>query len=206
MSRCVFQWEIADLQTNRTAKSIMRSIGYAVNGCVKLQIEVQYDAAGAAALSYRSVYFVHLNCGHLVMVSNIAQLSVAKLEQVLNKRKATLEVLLSRRGKIQRALKKVEQRIVLLEGRSGAPSGKKSRRKRPRNAASLPMVITEILSKAKNGLPLGELSDRILASGYKSSSANFKNVLYQSLYHASSIEHDSKIGHYRLKQTKKSRG
>lgn len=137
------------------------------------------------------------------MVSNIAKLSVANLERVLLKRKATLDALLSRREKIQRALKTVEQRIVLLEGRASASGSKKVRRKRPRNATSLSTVIAEILSKSKNGLPLGELSERILASGYKSSSANFKNVLYQSLYHSSSIEHDSKTGHYRLKQAKR---
>jgi hypothetical protein len=38
-----------------------------------------------------------------------------------------------------------------------------------------------------------------LATGYKSGSSNFKNVLYQTLYNDSKIVHDRKTGNYRLK-------
>lgn len=132
-------------------------------------------------------------------------LSVADLERLLNKRRTTLEALTSKRDKLQRDLEKVERRIVSLEGRGGASVGVKVRRKRPKNSQSLAAVVEEVLSRSKSGLPLHELSEKVLATGYKSGSSNFKNVLYQCLYNSPSFVHDSESGNYKLKRTAKPR-
>ncbi len=43
-------------------------------------------------------------------------------------------------------------------------------------------VVLGILKDNKNGFTISELQKEVLATGYKSSSANFKSVLYQCLY------------------------
>jgi len=63
----------------------------------------------------------------------------------------------------------------------------------------LVQVVTEILGKNKAGFSLAKLSEKVLATGYKSSSHDFKNVLYQCLYNTTSIVHDAESGTYRLK-------
>jgi hypothetical protein len=49
-------------------------------------------------------------------------------------------------------------------------------------------------------MPLSELADKVLASGYRTKASNFKNVLYQSLYKAKHIRRDKKTGNYLIKQ------
>jgi len=129
------------------------------------------------------------------------ELSITALEGLLNRRKSRLKSLVQRRNKLQKNLDKVEGRIALLSGSSGGTMKSVARRlrKRPKNAKSLSQVVTEILSKSKTGFPLAKLAQKVLASGYKSNSSNFTNVLYQCLYNDSKIVHDGKTGNYRLK-------
>lgn len=71
---------------------------------------------------------------------------------------------------------------------TGAPAkrkkkvSKKGKRTRAKNTRSAKSYAQEILKKEPQGLPLEELANKILASGYKSNSTSFKNTLYQSLY------------------------
>ena len=128
------------------------------------------------------------------------ELSVAVLERLLTKRRSLLDTLTRRRDQLRKNLEKIEQRIASLAGRNGGGPGKVTRRrKRPKNAKPLHQVVTEILSKSKSGIPLAKLSEKVFATGYKSGSSNFKNVLYQCLYNAPKIVHDGKSGNFRLK-------
>lgn len=130
------------------------------------------------------------------------QLSIAQIEHLLDRRKSRLADLYGRRNRLQKQLEKVEARITSLSGANGGTMKSVSRRirKRPKNAKSLSKVITEILSKTKQGYQLAELADKVLATGYRSGSSNFKNVLYQALYHDPRIEHDTESRNYRLKR------
>ncbi len=133
------------------------------------------------------------------MANGSRDLSVAALERMLQKRKSILETLASRREKLQRDLEKVESRISSLEGRRGGISTLTRRRKRPKNEKSLSKVVTEILSRSKTGYTLSKLTEKVLATGYKSGSSDFKNVLYQCLYNSPRIEHERETGNYKLK-------
>jgi len=135
------------------------------------------------------------------MPNTSKELSIATLEQLLDRRKLRLSSLTRRRDQLQTDLKKLEGRIAELSGFSGGTMKSVARRlrKRPKNAKSLSQVVTEILSKSKTGFPLAKLAQKVLASGYKSNSSNFTNVLYQCLYNDSKIVHDGKTGNYRLK-------
>ena len=133
------------------------------------------------------------------MAKSTKELSVATLERLLHKRKSLLETLTDRREKLQRDLAKVEQRITSLEGRRNGSSTATRRRKRPKNAKPLAKVVTDVLSRSKTGLPLAKLSEKVLATGYKSGSSNFKNVLYQCLYNSPQVVHEAETGNYKLK-------
>lgn len=133
------------------------------------------------------------------MPSTLKDCSVSELERILETRKSELAKLLKNREKLLKDLQRVEKRIKTLEGRktTGAKRKRKSQ-KRARNAKSLRKVVTEILSRNKKGVALDALSKKVLATGYKSNSSNFKNVLYQCLYNFDDFEHDKKSGAYRL--------
>ena len=46
---------------------------------------------------------------------------------------------------------------------------------------------------------MADLTTKITEAGYKSSSSNFRNVLYQCLYNTKTISFDRATGTYRLK-------
>lgn len=135
------------------------------------------------------------------MSNTTNELSVAALERLLERRRSQLTSLKRRRGQLEQNLKKVDRRITDLTGSAAGTMKSVARRlrKRPKNAKPLSVVVDEILSKSKTGYPLAKLSEKVLASGYKSGSSNFKNVLYQTLYNDTKIVHDAKSGNYRLK-------
>ena len=81
--------------------------------------------------------------------------------------------------------------------------GRKVRRKkpkRPKNAQKLPEVLKDILGRSKKGLALGELTQKVIDSGFKSNSEKFNNVVYQTLYNRKdSFERDAEGGLWKLK-------
>ena len=141
------------------------------------------------------------------MARQAREMSVADLERLLVNRRSQLDELTRKREKLQKDLALVEQKIGILEGRQGrrgpAPGFKVRRKvlKRPRNERPLVAVVTDILSKSKKGLPLTALAEKVQATGYKSSSSNFNNVVYQCLYNADHIMHDPETGTWKLKQS-----
>jgi hypothetical protein len=135
------------------------------------------------------------------MSRGVRDLSVTALERILMKRKTTLQKLAAERGKLQKNLASVEKRIVLLEGRSSTVAPSVRRRKRPKNKKTLVEVVTDVLSRSKAGYSLSEIAEKVVATRYKSGSTNFKNVLYQCLYHSDEFVHDAETGNYRLKRS-----
>lgn len=129
------------------------------------------------------------------------QLSVAQLERLLSAKKSRLAELIKRQAGLQKTLAAVDKEIATLSG-DASTSGKKVRRKigkRPKNAKSLKVVMTEVLTKNKKGLSLSDLTAKVAASGYKSKSRKFSNVVYQTLYANKQFIQDGKNGTYRLK-------
>ncbi len=129
-------------------------------------------------------------------------LSLADLERLLNSRKTQLEGLLRKKDRLASDLASVEGEIDSLEGRGSGRGVVRSTRagtgKRPKNAKSLSDTVVEILTKNKKGFSLAKLADKVLATGYKTNSSDFKNVLYQCLYNSKKIAHDENSGTYKL--------
>lgn len=129
-------------------------------------------------------------------MAKAAALSVADLERILEERKVKAIDLTRRREEIQKQLDDVERQLAELlgEGRV-APRGKR----RVKNEMSLRHYVLDVLGKNKKGLSMADLTTKITEAGYKSSSNNFRNVLYQCLYNTKGIAFDRATGTYRLK-------
>ena len=134
------------------------------------------------------------------MAKSAQGMSVAQIERILNNRKSQLSELASKHNHLMKQLDRDERQLAALEDvRSGRRHVRSRLRiKRPRNEHSLRTVVAQVLSKHKKGLPLDPLSKKVLETGYKTHSANFKNVLYQCLYHREEFEHEPETGNYRL--------
>ena len=127
----------------------------------------------------------------------VVSISLTELEQVLEQKKRRLSALQTKRSQLERQLISVIEKIGRIEGsRHRAKKLVKKTRHRAQNERTLKEVVTDLLSQNKKGLGLDELSKRVLATGYQTTSTNFKNTLYQTLYHHDQIELDN--GLYRL--------
>jgi len=132
------------------------------------------------------------------MVTN-SNYSLADLQHMLSERKTELDDLKREQAKLEKNLSAVKNRIEILTGKKDKRS-KVHRVKRPRNQVSLHKTILELLGKNKAGLLLDDIKKQILANGYKTTSKNFRNVVYQTAYHSQKIVQNKKTGVYLLKR------
>ena len=126
--------------------------------------------------------------------------SVADLERILDERKSQLQELAKRRDLAQKELDKLDAEIQELMGAGGSIGRSRRRRRRVKNEKSLRAVVLELLGKNKKGFALADLSEKVSETGYRSTSRNFRNVLYQCLYNTEGIVHDDATGCYRLER------
>jgi hypothetical protein len=126
-------------------------------------------------------------------------LSVIELERLLKVRKSRLDDLLRRRDRLQSQLGKLDEEIADLSGDRQHVPVRSRRGPRIKNERSLREYVVEILGRSKKGLTLAELAQKVLDAGYKSDSANFRNVLYQCVYNTKDLYHDESTGTYRMK-------
>lgn len=127
-------------------------------------------------------------------MSDVANdVSLADLEKLISQRKGHLKQLERRRERLQSQLEEVESEIASIVGERSAGGSV-----RAVNKQSLHEVVCETLGRYKKGLALADLQDAVLATGYKTNSKNFKNVLYQCVYNSESIAHDANTGKYLL--------
>lgn len=131
------------------------------------------------------------------MAKDTTSLSLADLEKLIEGRRATLEELLRKREQLAESIEKLDVEIqdFLTTG-----SGRRASRKRAKNSSSLRSAVLEVLAKNKKGLSLQDLAAEVKATGYKSHSRNFKNVVYQCLYNTDTIVHDNSTGLYRIRR------
>ncbi len=136
------------------------------------------------------------------MAKSVTEMSLAELEKALSSRKSKLEKLQTQRKQLLKQLAGIDSKIRGIAGSEAvekAPGVKVVRKRRPKNKQPLKAYVLDILGRSKKGLTLDEVHTKVLASGYKTKSDNFKNVVYQCLYHAKDISQDSETGRYQLK-------
>jgi hypothetical protein len=132
---------------------------------------------------------------------SVKDLSVAALEKMLTRKRSQLDRLTRRRSTLQRQLATVDRQIVQLGGSNGSPvSVRRKVRRRPTNAKPLYEVVVDVLKKSKGGLSMDELANKVQATGYKTHSSDFKNVVYQCLYNnGKTFVRDENAGVYKLR-------
>jgi hypothetical protein len=130
------------------------------------------------------------------MAKTTGVMSVAELEQILEDRKVKAVDLGKRREELQKQLDEIDRQILEVMGDNRVV---RRRRRRLKNEMSLRSHVLELLGKSKKGFSMADLTTRIMEAGYKSSSRNFRNVLYQCLYNTEGVTFDQASGCYKLK-------
>lgn len=130
-----------------------------------------------------------------------AELTVAQLERMLEKKRSRMNALLKRRDRLEKALASIDAKLNVVGGIKREVSGKPRKvRKRPKNEKPLYEVVLAVLGSNKKGLTLADLSRKVLDTGYKTNSSKFENTVYQCLYNnQNKIMHDPETRLYRLK-------
>ncbi len=132
------------------------------------------------------------------MAKSISQMSVVELEKALSTKRDKINDYMSERDQILKELDRVEGKIRDLGGKVAGRKAQGRRGPRAKNEKPLWGYVEDILGRTKKGFTIEELEKRVLASGYKTKSNNFRNVIYQCLYHAEQVSHDSETGRYVL--------
>jgi hypothetical protein len=107
--------------------------------------------------------------------SSVSGLSLIQLEKLMQARRAEVIRLSRIRDKLQKKLEGVEKKLIAIAGDTG---GKVTR---PRNHASLQEIIYQVLQKAGKPLGVGDILDKVHATGYRSKSSNFRGIVNQTL-------------------------
>jgi hypothetical protein len=96
----------------------------------------------------------------------------------MESRRSELNKLRKQRTKIQRELNAVDRQIDKIEGGGGGGRGGNGR---VRNAQSLNDTIDQVLREGGKPMKVGDIVDAVKAAGYRSSSANFRGIVNQTL-------------------------
>jgi hypothetical protein len=132
-------------------------------------------------------------------MAKTASYSLSELQNLLKAQKSRLAELLKTQAALKKELNGVNSEIKVLKGKGGSRgASKRIRKRRPKNAQSLRAVILDLLTANKKGMTLNDIHDAVVATGYKSNSKNFKNVVYQTLYHKDEFVSDGKTGKFKL--------
>lgn len=116
------------------------------------------------------------------MPASVAEMSIESLERLISKRRRDLAKLMKKRQKIERKLEAVDQQIVSLGG-TGAARGS-----RAKIDVSLAEAITGVLKKAGGALSVDEITEKVLATGYRSNSPKFRSIVNQNLGEGEAVQ------------------
>jgi hypothetical protein len=111
--------------------------------------------------------------------SSGANLNIGQLERILMDRKQELKRLQRLRLPIQRKLDIIDRKISHIGGSMG--NGRRGGGGRMRNEVSLPAAMEAVLKSAGKPLPVADIVEKVQASGYRSSSPNFRAIVNQTL-------------------------
>ena len=132
--------------------------------------------------------------------SNGANLTIAQLQSILNNRQADLNKLEKKRNTLQRKLDVVNRDIERIGGSS---SGSSRGGTRARNEQSLSQTIEKVMRGASRPMRVGEITDAVEATGYRSNSDNFRAIVNQTLIKERKLFTQTDRGTYAMKKMDK---
>jgi hypothetical protein len=136
------------------------------------------------------------------MAKSLEKLPTDELEKELRRRERAAHRLVAKRERLLSQIAEIDAELADFGYEAGgAPSGTNGRRggrKRPKNEMSL----VEALEKALKGKTMGvsEAADAAQNLGYRSSSANFRNIVNQTLLKHTDVFKKVGRGQYTLKK------
>lgn len=104
-----------------------------------------------------------------------ADLSLAQLEQILGDRRKQISKLERERTKLMKKLDALDDQLRELGGNGRARGG------RVRNEVSLNEAMAQVLRDAGQAMRVADIVEAVLATGYKTNSANFRGIVNQQL-------------------------
>jgi hypothetical protein len=106
--------------------------------------------------------------------SRFGGLSISQIESLLQQRRGELGKLRKERAELERGMAKLDRKIESL-------GGGRSRGGRAKNEKSLTALMEELLQKSSKPMQVGDILAKVEAAGYRSSSANFRSIINQTL-------------------------
>lgn len=107
---------------------------------------------------------------------SLERLSLTDLQSFIRRQNVRLAKLKREHGKLTTRLKQVEREMSVIAG-DGAPGGAG----RVRNAKSLVATLEEVLTRGGKPMKVGDILEKVKATGYRSGSANFRAIINQTL-------------------------
>jgi hypothetical protein len=138
-------------------------MGIAIAGCVRLYFRLNVTEGGLRKDTT------------MPRPSTGTNLSLAALQSIMESRRTELSKLRKHRNDIQRKLDHIDRLIDRIEGSGGRSAGG-----RARNSKSLNETLADVLAGGKP-MKVGEIVDAVLATGYRSTSDNFRGIVNQTL-------------------------
>ena len=119
--------------------------------------------------------------------------SIAELKSLIADRRKRMIELKREHTKATKRLAQIEHEMDNLGGAGGHKGI------RPRNDKNLVDLMQEVMEKKGEPMRVGDITDAVQAAGYRSSSANFKGIVNQTLIKDKRFKAASR-GLYQLKQ------
>ena len=109
-------------------------------------------------------------------------MTIAQLEGLISSRRTRIGQLERERRKVQSRLDSIDRQIEQLGGSSGRGGrGSGGGGGRARNEMSLVAAMEKVLNGSGKPMRVGDISDAVLRSGYRTNSANFRGIVNQTL-------------------------
>jgi hypothetical protein len=137
------------------------------------------QATNGYILHHRKWGIVKVEGPVMARPANALNLSIAQLQRALSDKKSELDKLTRQRSVLQKKVDRIDRQIERLGGPGGA--GRGGTGIRMRNERSLLEIMQEVMTNAGKPMKVGDILDGVLASGYRSGSANFRGIINQSL-------------------------
>lgn len=110
--------------------------------------------------------------------SAISNMSLDDIQRLIQDRQKQIRKLEKQRAKFQKKVDQIDRQIVSLggsAGRRGRGGG------RARNEVSLVEAIAQVLGQGSGPMGVGDITEKVQASGYRSNAANFRGLVNQTL-------------------------
>jgi hypothetical protein len=128
-------------------------------------------------------------------------LTIASLKQMLDAREGELAKLEKQRAKVAKELASLDRSIERVGGSvGGRGKGRGRGANRARNEQSLVEALTSVLEDAGKPLGVGQIMAAVQATGYHSSSDNFRGIINQTLIKERKLFSAVSRGVYQLKK------